>query len=496
MELLDLKIENSQKSIVQRIFEIAQDNPDDTALICKDEIVTYHELSRIIFTIAVYLKNKGIKSSDKIAIQAQHDKHCIGLYYAIHLIGGVLVPLEKNAPAMRVEEIIKDTDSVFVVSDVQTEHDDWVKYEEIRNVCVTPMDYEFDKLVFPDLDSPCEMVFTTGTTGKSKGVLIAHRNMSWYAYSVAKAIEMKKDNLFFITTPLNHAGGLRRTHLSLANGCGLVYMDGLLNIKKYFEYIEKYHVTSLYLPPVAIRLLINTSKNELSRFADQIDFVYSSSSPLPIGDCETLKQLLPKTRLYNAYEASETPGVSVYDYNDDKILKNCMGKANPGVEIAIMDEEGNITDKRNIEGQICIKSKMNMLGYYNGENLTKEVMKDGWYVSSDLGYLDNEGNIYYSGRKGDVINIGGYKISPIDVEEVALLSGSIKECICVMSYNKLDMPYLKLLVVPQDNFDSKQLISFISKRLEGYKVPKEVEIIDEVHKTFNGKIDRKYYRVK
>ena len=122
-------------------------------------------------------------------------------------------------------------------------------------------------------------------------------------------------------------------------------------------------------------------------------------------------------------------------------------------------------------------------------------MKGDWYISSDLGVFDEEGNIYYNGRKGDVINIGGYKISPIDVEEIALLSGMIKECICILSTNKQSYPILKLLVVPKDEFDSKKMISFIGERLEPYKVPKEIEVIDEVHKTFNGKIDRKYYRV-
>ena len=494
MNNLVLNIEDTNKTIVERIFSYANNNPELVALICKDETITYKQLARIILSIARFLEKEGIRKGDCVAVQALHDKYCVGAYYAIHMLGAILVPLEKNAPLIRVEEIVNDTESSLVISNLDNKNDSWIKYSEIEKVCNKNLDYQFDQLVFPNIDSPCEMVFTTGTTGKSKGVLISHRNISWYAYAVAKAIEMKENNLFFITTPLNHAGGLRRTHLSLANGCALVYMDGLLNIKKYFDYIERYKVTSLYLPPVAIRLLINTSKDELNRFKDQIDFVYSSSSPLPKGDCEQLMKLLPNSRLYNAYEASETPGVSLYNYNRENSINNCLGKANPGVELAIKDEEGNISDKPNIQGQICIKSKMNMLGYYHAEDLTAQVMENGWYVSSDLGYLDEEGNLYYLGRKGDVINIGGYKIAPTDVEEIALLSGMIKECVCILSENKQGFPILKLLVVADDNLDSKALLSFISSRLEPYKVPKEIEIVEEIKKTFNGKIDRKSYR--
>ena len=494
MKELNLNIDDTKKTIVQRIFDFAKSCPEKAAIICKDEITDYRRLAQLIFTISEYLRSLGVKKGDRIAVQALHDKYCVALYYAIHFIGGILVPLEKNAPEIRIREIVADTKASLIFSNLSVKDENWHIYQEVETVCADEKNYDYDSLVFPDLNDPCEMVFTTGTTGKSKGVLIAHKNIAWYSYAVAKAIHMKEDNRFFITTPLNHAGGLRRTHLSLANGCALVYMDGLLNLKKYFEYIEKYHVTSLYLPPVAIRLLINSTKDALHKYADQIDFVYSSSSPLPIGDCEALMRLLPNTRLYNAYEASETPGVSVYDYNTVNILKNCMGQANPGVELAILDDTGNIIKEAGIEGQICVKSPMNMLGYYNAPELTKQVMNGEWYVSSDLGVLDENGNIYYNGRKGDVINIGGYKISPIDVEEVALLSGLVKECICIMSRNRQGYPALKLLAVPGEDFDAKEVISFIANRLEPYKVPKEVEIIEEVHKTFNGKIDRKYYR--
>ena len=495
MKPLELDVKDTNKTIVQRIFEHGNNTPDKVAVICKDEVITYADLCQLIFSISNWLKEKEIVEGDRVAVQAIHDKYCVASYYAIHYCGAILVPLEKNAPEQRMIEITEEVGAKLVINLKNKEREGWHLYSELGEYCAKKIDYDFYQLAFPDIDLHCEMVFTTGTTGKSKGVMIRHRNISWYAYAVAMAIEMKEDNRFFITTPLNHAGGLRRTHLSLANGCALVYMDGLLNLKKYFEYIEKYDVTSLYLPPVAIRLLINSTKDELAKYAKQIDFVYSSSSPLPIGDCEELKKLLPYTRLYNAYEASETPGVSVYDYNTDKVRKNCMGKANTGVELALMDENGDIYKEANKEGQICIKSPMNMSGYYNAPELSVSVFKDDWFISNDLGVFDEDFNIYYNGRKGDVINIGGYKISPIDVEEVALLSGSIKEGICILGENKNGYPILKFLCVPKDeDFSGKELIKFIGERLEPYKVPKEVEIIDEVHKTFNGKIDRKYYK--
>jgi len=495
MEKLDLDIKETEKSVVQRIFENALSNPKDNAIIANDKETTYQELADMILSISKWLEEKGVVEGDCVCVQAIHEDTCIATYYAIHLLGAKLVPVEKNIAQNRIREIANDTSCKLIVSLKKENDSSWFNYNELR---MLSHKYQFASstlIQFPDLDLPCEMIFTTGTTGKSKGVLMTHRHMSWYSFSVAKCIEMRKKNRFLLTTPLNHAGGLRRTHLSLANGCGMVYLDGISDLGKYFDYIEKYKVTSLYLPPVAIRILLTRTRDELRKYKNQLDFVYSSSSPLPVGDCEALSKLLPNTRLYNAYEASETPGVSAYDYNTEHVLKNCMGTANQGVELAILLESGEVVNAPNVQGQICVKSKMNMKEYYLEPELTKTVWKDGWFVSSDLGFLDESGNIYYQGRKGDVINIGGYKVAPTDVEEVALLSGLINECICIEALDEFMVPYLKLLVVVKSEsvFDSKKLGAFLSDNLEAYKVPRVIEVTEKVERTFNGKIDRKAY---
>ena len=188
--------------------------------------------------------------------------------------------------------------------------------------------------------------------------------------------------------------------------------------------------------------------------------------------------------------------MSAYDYNTDDIQNNCLGAANAGVELGILLEDGTIVTGASHEGQICVRSKMNMKEYYMEPELTSSVWKDGWFVSNDLGTMDECGRVYYHGRRGDVINIGGYKIAPTDVEETALLSGMISECICVESFDEYRIPYLKLIVVENKdkNVDAAELLAFLGKRLESYKVPRKVEAADRIEKTFNGKIDRKAYR--
>ena len=118
--------------------------------------------------------------------------------------------------------------------------------------------------------------------------------------------------------------------------------------------------------------------------------------------------------------------------------------------------------------------------------------------SSDIGVFDHEGYLYYIGRKDDVINLGGYKIAPTDVENLALQSGLVHECLCIEDRDEYGVPYIKLLVVVEDKskFDPVALNAFLSDRLEKYKIPRTIEAVDTLIKTFNGKTDRKAYRKK
>ncbi len=495
--VLELDESLTQKSIVQRIFENSFENPDDPAIIANDRIYSYKETSGMIYSIGNWLKSQGVKEGDRVIIQAVHDEICITTFFAIQLIGAIMVPVEKTAPEYRMIEIARESESSFIICiKPNNRHSNWKSYDDIRKISHNETVEKDTKIIYPDLDLPAEMYNTTGTTGKSKGVLKTHRATSMFSYSVAKHVQLRKKSKMLITTPLNHGGAMIMTILTLGNGCCAVYMDGISDIKKYFDCIRKYNINTLWLVPTSIRILLSRAKEEFAKFKDQIDFIYTSSAMLPEGDCIELRDMFPDTRLFNAYEATESIGICSYNYNTKEMKKNCLGKANEGVEIGIMKDDGEIVHEPGIKGQICIKSCMTMKEYYNEPELTAQVLKGEWYISSDMGYLDDEDYLYYAGRAGDVINIGGYKIAPTDVEDVAILSGLIDDCICIEEFNEFGIPYLKLLVVvkDKDKFDPKPLTKYMSDKLEAYKIPRKIELTDEVKKTFNGKIDRKAYK--
>ena len=486
------------KPIVQRILEHAVKVPNDIAVIANDHETTYHELADTIYSISVWLKTKGVKQGDHVVVQASHEVTCPACWYAIHLVGAAVVPVEKTAPESRILEIAAATDSSFVIAKkaASSSSVSWLSYDDIYAI---EHKYEFTAdtaIKYPDINLVCDIVFTTGTTGKSKGVMLTHRQQSLYASGMINTYGLKINTRFLVAAPLNHVGGIRSTHFPLANGCCVVYIEGMGDLVKFFAVIEKHHVTSMFLPPASIRVIISRTGDRFSKFKHQIDFVLSSSSPLFASDSDGLKKLLPYSQLYNTFEATEIPGGTAYNYAKEGFRPNCIGKPVRTMDIALLTEDGRLTKEAGVEGQICAKSEMVMKGYYNEPELTQSVFKDGWFVSSDIGTFDADGYLYFIGRKDDVINLGGYKIAPTDVESLALQSGFVQECLCIEDHDEFGVPYLKLLVVVEDKskFDPVALNAFLSDKLEKYKIPRVIEAVDALIKTFNGKTDRKAYR--
>ena len=486
------------KPIVQRILEHAVKVPNDIAVIANDHETTYHELADTIYSISVWLKTKGVKQGDHVVVQASHEVTCPACWYAIHLVGAAVVPVEKTAPESRILEIATATDSSFVIAKkaAGSSSVSWLSYDDIYAI---EHKYEFTAdtaIKYPDVNLVCDIVFTTGTTGKSKGVMLTHRQQSLYASVAPDTYGLKINSRFLVAAPLNHVGGIRCTHFPLANGCCIVYIEGMGDLVKVFAVIEKHHVTSLFLPPASIRVIINRTGDKFSKFKHQIDFVSISSSPLFASDCDGIRKLLPYSRLYNTFQATEIPGGTAYNCNKEGFRPNCIGKPVRSMDITILTEDGRFTKEAGVEGQICAKSEMVMKGYYNEPELTHSVFKDGWFVTNDIGTFDGDGYLYYIGRKDDVINLGGYKIAPTEVENLVLQSGFVHECICIEDCDEFGVPYLKLLVVVEDKskFDPVALNAFLSDKLEKYKIPRVIEAVDTLIKTFNGKIDRKAYR--
>ena len=380
-------------------------------------------------------------------------------YLATHLAGGVAAPLEHGMP----ESLFQEVKARLQASDIP--------------------------------DGIADILYTTGTTGQSKGVMVSHRALIADAENLIAGQGFAHDLVFVINGPLNHIGSLSKIWPCIILGATILIIEGMKDLNAFFRALDT-PPSSFLLPPssklkfatffvpATIRMILQFAPDRLASYAHKLDFIESGAAPLPQTDMKRLCELLPHTRLYNTYASTETGIIATYNYNDKRCMANCLGRPMPHSKILITPD-----------GLIACQGDTLMSGYVGDPELTATVLRDDTVFTSDVGILDEEGMLHLSGRSSDVINVGGFKVSPIEVEEAAMASPMVSDCICISASHPVTGRALKLLVVTPSGqkLDKRTLARYLADRLEPYKVPMLYEQVDTIARTYNGKLDRKFY---
>ena len=418
--------------------------PDKTAIICGDKTITWAELWQQVENRASdYPKGKVI------AFRSTQTIDFIVTYLAIHLAGSVAAPLEKDIP-----------DSLF---------------QEISSrlsACEIPAGI-------------ADVLYTTGTTGRSKGVMISHRTIMADAENLIAGQGFSHDLVFVIHGPLNHIGSLSKIFPIILQGGTLHILDGLRDADTFFNAFREPGKYATFFVPANIRFLLTFDAKRFAALADRLDFVESGGAPLSHADMLQLCQILPHTRLYNTYASTETGIIATYNYNDGRCLAGCLGHTMPHSRVTITSE-----------GMISCQGDTLMSGYIGDPELTATVLRNDTVYMSDYGQIDAEGMLHIGGRESDVINVGGYKVAPTEVEDIAMSIEGIRDCICIPAEHPIMGKAVKLLVVMNEGvpFSKKTIARYIAARLEPYKVPQLYEQVESIARTYNGKLDRKHYQ--
>lgn len=481
------------QSIVEAVACHAQSQPDKFFLADSRRDVTFREAWEHVFGYARHLQEIGVMSGDKVVVRNSQNMEMAICGLAIQLLGGIFVPIEKNAADSRILEIVEAVQAKCYICAKPTEVP--CPVEAIRDVLSwRAEDADFSTFEYPKSEDTAEILFTTGTTGKSKGIELKHRSVVAVAENVIDGVEMKKDNVELIPVPLSHSHGLRRYYANALNGSSVVILDGVIFTKKLFEKIETYKVTAIDLVPAALAALFKLSDDKLGDYKDQLAYVQLGSAPIPQQDRERLCRLLPNSRLYNFYGTTESGCSCILDFNAMPDKKNCIGRPTCHAHFIFADENGEpIEASEENPGFLACSGDMNMTGYYHAPELNEEIMHNGYIYTKDLAYMGEDGLIYMLGRQDDVIITGGNKVAPDEIEEAAMQCPGVADCVCI----PIDHPMLgkepKLFAVMEKGvtFDAEKIYQFLRGRLEAFKVPKVIEQIAEVPRTYNGKVQRK-----
>jgi len=425
--------------------------PDKVAVMCQGIETSYAQLyEKVCERAGRILQEYGYVPGSCRIIRNSQDLEFLVEYFALHLAKCVAVPVEKDIPEYRVEEIKK------IIS------------QETFG------------------ENVADILFTTGTTGRSKGVMIGHPTIIADAENLIDAQGFTHDVTFVINGPLNHIGSLSKIYPTVMVGGTLVIIESMKDLNVFFEALDYAgNGAATFLVPASIRILIQFAGERLSAYADKIDFIETGAAPMAESDMKKLCELLPKTMLYNTYASTETGIIATHNYNSEMCVAGCLGKPMKHSRFFISDK-----------GAVACSGKTLMLGYVGDADLTSEILRDGVLYTSDSGRIDEEGRLHLMGRQDDVINVGGFKVAPSEVEDIALAFDSVKDCICIQGQHPVIGNVLKLLVVTKDGqkLDKRALAMFIKSKTEQHKVPMLYEQVENVKRTFNGKLDRKAYR--
>lgn len=433
-----------------KIRQFAVSTPDKIAVMSEGSTLTYSQLWDAIIAKSEELSAGGLKSGRPYVWRASQDIDFIVTYCAVHYLRAVAVPLGAQTPDATYADIVNEVNS-----------------------CVFPKEIE-------------DTLFTTGTTGKSKGVMLSETCLTSCAENFMCGMNFNKDLMFIISGPLNHIASLFKIHPTLSAGGTLYILDGLKDMNAFFKVFDlPFKAFGTFLVPASLRLIMQFSYDKLCSLAPKIAFIETGAAPITKTDMERLSKALPDSRLYNTYGGTEIGCVATYNFNDGEYMEDCVGKTLKNASVEVNDD-----------GVVIVSGDTIMSGYLNDEEGTNSVIRGGKIYLSDLGRFDENGLLHLTGRQGDVINVGGYKVNPLEIENVASSFPGVKDCICIAATHPVIGPVLKLLVqveVPEQ-FDKHAMAAYIKSKLESYKVPVMYESVTSIKYTYNGKKDRKAYK--
>lgn len=486
-------------SIVEALVCHAEKKPRRICIVDDRGENTYEDIRELSIKCAEYMKMCGVKKGSCVVVECTQDSRFLICAFSCQLMGAIFVPVENKAIKERIDEILKETEAVLLLYDNNvTSHYNMMSvtdfFEGLSKLNTVQVVSDWNSENTEDVS---EVLYTTGTTGKPRGIVLTNANNIAIAENIKYGTKMKDDSVELIPLPLSHSHGLRSCYADILNGSTIVLVSGVMNVKRIFELIARYKVSALDLSPNAAKILLKLSKGGLNGYASQIDFIQIGTAMLDENLKNELCNIFPNSRLYNFYGSTESGRVCVLDFNAERGKIGCIGSPARHAKCVITDEKRQIirSSKENT-GLLAISGKMNMKRYIGSEELTQEVMHNGYIYTNDIGYIDENGEIYVLGRIDDVINYKGIKIVPEEIETYVLKYNGVSDCACIGVEDELCgyIPKVFVVVKNKENFDASQLLKFLETYIESNKMPKLVEIIDEIPRTSNGKILRRKLR--
>lgn len=481
------------QSVETKIFQWAIKTPDKVAIYYKEERISYFQLASNILKVSHLLSSKySIINGDIVFLIADKTPSFIFHYFALHLNGAIAVLIDPEITIQRFDMVKSKIEPRYIFGNPTKA----IPKDFLTEFILTEnhsINFSLNELVFPNLKYRADLLFTTGTTGTPKGIYLTNQNIAAAVRNINSFIQNSETDTELIALPISHSFGLGRLRCVLSAGGAIVLTNGFTNIKGFFRLVEKFQVTGLAFVPSAWAYIKKMSGIRIAEYANQLKYIEIGSEFMTVEDKKKLSELLPYTNICMHYGLTEASRSIFLNFKNDFQNLETLGKSTPNVDVEIISELGECLGD-NIEGEICIKGDHVANLYLSlPEDEIKDFFWQEYIRTGDYGIKLKNGYVKIVGRKKEMINVGGKKVSPIEIEEVlnAINGINASACVGIPDPNGILGEVVKAFLVGDSLMcNMTEVKNKISTSLESYKWPIEYVWIDDIPKTESGKIKR------
>ncbi|MBN1569563.1 MAG: acyl--CoA ligase [Acidobacteria bacterium] len=469
--------------LVNEILEkAAREFPDKAAVWFRGGWRTYAQIDREADCVAGYLISIGVKAGDRVAVLLENSFDYICAHFGIHRAGAVEVSLNTELKADEIKRLLDDCGAKVIFARTNS----WPGVRQITmGEIPANMAVSVPRRIDVDLAA---IVYTSGVTSSPKGVMLSHLNLVSNTRSIVEYLGLRSDDRMMVVLPFYYIYGRSLLYSHFMSGGSLVLDNSFAYPAKVLNTMRELEVTAFAGVPSTFSILLKKSDLKSRKFPSLRFVTQAGGGMAPAMQKEAVEAFHP-ARLYIMYGSTEAAPRLTY-VEPEMLPKKwgSIGRAIPNVEVIVVDKSGNRCAP-GIAGEIAARGSNIMMGYWKDPEATAQVMKNGYYLTGDLGYADEDGYIFLTGRSKDIIKAGGNRISAKEIEDAIDEIPGVLESAVIGVPDEILGEAIKAFIVPaKADLTKEQLIAQLSSRLPAFKVPKWFEFHESLPKNQSGKI--------
>ncbi len=512
------RLNDSMRRVEDYLKASARRQGEKTAVVAADVRLTYAEIDVASDRLAVALARGGVRRHDRVILFMDNCWQAVVALFAVLKAGAVVSPVNTSTKAEKLAYILDNAGATAIVTqsrllcvaDAAVQRAPSVGLKIVADLDANSrskgcLDFETilaDEALIgvpnPGIVTDLAMlIYTSGSTGFPKGVMMTHQNVDAASQSITSYLENTQDDVILNVLPISFDYGLYQILMAFRVGATLVLEKSFAFPQVALNRMIEEKVTGFPIVPTIAALILRMKSLQPGSFP-HLRYISSTGAALPPATIASLRSLFPDTRIYSMYGLTECKRCTWLPPEELDTRPGSVGIAIPGSEAYVVDDDGGRLPTGTV-GELVIRGPHVMQGYWRNPEATAEALRPGHYpwervlYTGDLFRTDQDGFLYFVGRKDDIIKTRGEKVSPKEVENVLHAMPEVSEAVVVGVIDPVLGSAIKAIVVaaPDSQPSDRDVMRHCARYLEDFMVPKQVEFRDALPKTDSGKISRR-----